>query len=424
MQQPPHLPPPGSNPLDMDEDIARPPAPPQVPPPGRQPNPRAELPADGGHEALQRGMPSRHLKTWAVAIFGTVVIRALLWPPQPHPGGGSKVATIPNQDLADELARRVPAAPEMRVDEPKVPPGPVAKTREEGDKAAEHMWLFLASPMRADVELRNHSAGLQPLRGSGAAGPPDASTLLRDMLARQGGGRRPPGEEGAAQGQGKGQGQGLHDDFLQESRERKIASALGMEPARAAHTLYEGTLIRTVLTRALRTDLPGRVTAKVMSDVFDSVTMDTLVIPRGSEVSCTYQSGLLVGQEVVLAACDRLRLPNGKSFSLTGPPAGDLQGASGLPADVNNHFWKMFKTSFMLGAASLLLPKDERQISIDTTHAPSQTGRIIGSALHDTIGQVLSRNTKIAPTGHVEIGTPFTLTIARDVEMEPYQGRE
>src|SRR6218665_672279 len=115
MQQTPHLPPPGSNPLDMDEDIAPPPA----PPPGPQPNPGAELPADGGHEALQRGMPSRHLKTWAGAIFGTVVIIALLWPRQPHPGGDSKVATIPNQDIAAELAGSVLAAAEMRVDEPK-----------------------------------------------------------------------------------------------------------------------------------------------------------------------------------------------------------------------------------------------------------------------------------------------------------------
>src|SRR6218665_553357 len=419
MPQTPHLPPPGSNPLDMDEDIARP----RAHPPGRQHNPRAELPADDAHEALQRGMPSRNLKTWAVAIFGTVVVIALLWPRQPPPGGGSKVATIPNQDIADELARRVPAARESRAAEPKAPPAPLAKASEQRDDAAERMAMILASPMRADVELRNHSAGLQPPRGSGAAGPPDDAPPLRQVLARQGEAMRSIGEEGAAQGQG--QGQGLDNDFLQESRERKIAPALGMEPARAAHTLYEGTLIRTVLTRSLRTDLPGRVTAKVMSDVFDSVTMDTLVIPRGSEVSCTYQSGLLVGQEVVLAACDRLRLPNGKSFSLTGTPAGDLQGASGLPADVNNHFWKMFKTSFMLGAASLLLPKDERQISIDTTHGASQTGgSIIGSALHDTIGQVLSRNTKIAPTGHVEIGTPFTLTIARDVQMEPYKGRE
>src|SRR6218665_2053259 len=102
MPQPPHLPPPGSNPLDMDEDIARP----RAHPPGRQHNPRAELPADDERGPRQRGITSRNHKTWAVAIFGTVVVIALLWPRQPPPGGGSKVATIPNQDIADELARR------------------------------------------------------------------------------------------------------------------------------------------------------------------------------------------------------------------------------------------------------------------------------------------------------------------------------
>src|SRR6218665_1233464 len=147
MPKPPPLPRPGSNPLDMDEDIARP----RAHPPGRQHNPRAELPADDAHEALQRGMPSRNLKTWAVAIFGTVVVIALLWPRQPPPGGGSKVATIPNQDIADELARRVPAAPEMRVDEPKAPPAPLAKTPEQRDDAAERMALILPPPTRTHV---------------------------------------------------------------------------------------------------------------------------------------------------------------------------------------------------------------------------------------------------------------------------------
>lgn len=105
-------------------------------------------------------------------------------------------------------------------------------------------------------------------------------------------------------------------------------------------------------------------------------------------------------------------------------PASDMQGASGLPADVNNHFFKMFGTSLMLGAASLLLPDKDQNITVSSSNGSQEKGgSILGTALHDTITTILQRNARIPPTGTVEIGTPFTLTISRDVEMEPYTGR-
>lgn len=281
------------------------------------------------------------------------------------------------------------------------------------------MMMILASPMGADLDMRNGSGGNRNKSQQNNATDPLAELdRMRAAMMQGNNFAAADGDKPVAKSSG------LHGDFLKQSKDRRIEPPLGLAGARQPNTIYEGTLIRTVLTRSLRTDLPGRITAKVMSDVYDSVTMNTLLIPRGSEVTCTYQSELLTGQEVVLAACERLRLPNGKSFSLVGTPASDLQGAAGLPAEVNNHFWKMFKTSLMLGAASLLLPKGDQQITINTTMGSSQTaGSILGTALYDTIQQVLSRNAKINPTASVDIGTPFTLTIARDVEMEPYQGR-
>jgi len=313
------------------------------------------------------------------------------------------------------LASRIkPTPPEMKFEAPPPPSPPPEKIEPKED---DRMMMILASPMGAEVDLRNNGGRAAQAKPRSQLDTINDIDKMRAALLR--GANQ---EEGAVGGGNKPSDP--HGDFLKEARDRRIEPPLGMLNARQPNTIYEGTLIRTVLTRSLRTDLPGRITAKVMSHVYDSVTMSTLLIPRGSEVTCTYQSELLAGQEVVLAACDRLRLPNGKSFSLVGTPASDMQGAAGLPAEVNNHFWKMFKTSFMLGAASLLLPKNSQQITVNTTMGSSQTaGSILGTALYDTIQQVLARNSKIKPTATVDIGTPFTLTIARDVEMEPYQGR-
>lgn len=396
----PNLPPPSYDPLAPDEDNNN--------------RHSAQLPPEDGHDLLQRGMPGRNLKTWGVAALGIVVIAALVWPK----GDGSdanKNVNRSDQNIADDLASRIkPTPPEMKFEAPPPPPPPPEKIEPKED---DRMMMILASPMGAEVDLRNNGGRAAQVKPRSQLDTINDIDKMRAALLR--GANQ---EEGAVGGGNKPSDP--HGDFLKEARDRRIEPPLGMLNARQPNTIYEGTLIRTVLTRSLRTDLPGRITAKVMSDVYDSVTMSTLLIPRGSEVTCTYQSELLAGQEVVLAACDRLRLPNGKSFSLVGTPASDMQGAAGLPAEVNNHFWKMFKTSFMLGAASLLLPKNSQQITVNTTMGSSQTaGSILGTALYDTIQQVLARNSKIKPTATVDIGTPFTLTIARDVEMEPYQGR-
>jgi type IV secretion system protein VirB10 len=201
-----------------------------------------------------------------------------------------------------------------------------------------------------------------------------------------------------------------------------LPPATQLNAPRSAHTLYEGTIVRTVLTRALKTDLPGTITAKVSSDLYDSITQRTLLVPRGSEITCSYQSELMVGQALVLAACSRIRLPNGKSFALNSAAASDMQGASGLPAEINNHFGKMFRTALIVGAVSKLMPSQDQSISAREEVGGTLTvsGTILGQTLNRVIQSTIARNLIIPPTGSVAIGTPFTLTLSRDVELEPY----
>ncbi|MCO4087469.1 MAG: TrbI/VirB10 family protein [Limnohabitans sp.] len=236
-------------------------------------------------------------------------------------------------------------------------------------------------------------------------------------------------EKMALQGDGKpasngsSEVQSTHARFLsQQNAGVALPPATQLNAARSVHTLYEGTIVRTVLTRALKTDLPGTITAKVSSDLYDSVTQRTLLVPRGSEITCSYQSELMVGQALVLAACSRIRLPNGKSFALSSATASDMQGASGLPAEINNHFWKIFKTALIVGAVSKLLPTQDQTISSREGVGGQITvsGTILGQTLNRVIQSTIARNLIIPPTGSVAIGTPFTLTLSRDVELEPY----
>ena len=188
---------------------------------------------------------------------------------------------------------------------------------------------------------------------------------------------------------------------------------------RVGPTLFEGTLVRTVLDRGINTDLPGRIRGHVTSDVYDSVKQKKLIIPRGTVVLGEYSTGFVLGQSRVLVAMTRMILPNGSSISLLGTPAADMQGVSGMPAQVDNHFWKMFGSSLMVGAVSLLLPSQNQNVTIATTPGGStQTGGTIAAlSLQETIQTLAARNKNMRPTGTVEMGTEFILAIARDIVM-------
>ena len=188
---------------------------------------------------------------------------------------------------------------------------------------------------------------------------------------------------------------------------------------RVGPTLFEGTLVRTVLDRGINTDLPGRIRGHVTSDVYDSVKQKKLIIPRGTVVLGEYSTGFVLGQSRVLVAMTRMILPNGSSISLLGTPAADMQGVSGMPAQVDNHFWKMFGSSLMVGAVSLLLPSQNQNVTIATTPGgTTQTGGTIAAlSLQETIQTLAARNKNMRPTGTVDMGSEFILAIARDIVM-------
>ena len=122
-------------------------------------------------------------------------------------------------------------------------------------------------------------------------------------------------------------------------------------------------------------------------------------------------------------AMQRLILPNGTWISLAGTPATDQIGQSGLEADVNNHFWKMFSTSFILGAASLLLPDDQNTISTSNIYGNGDVsaGSVAAIAMTETLNILLQRNRNITPTLSLDPGQEFSFMVARDMVMVPYR---
>lgn len=186
--------------------------------------------------------------------------------------------------------------------------------------------------------------------------------------------------------------------------------------------VQENTAIRAVLLSGVSSDLPGKVSAMVTSDVYDSIYHRYVMIPKGSTLVGVYSSEVVVGQEALLIAMTRLILPNGNWIALGGAPVTNMIGRSGLNAEVNNHFWKMFGSSFVIGASSLLLPKQQSTVSTTTNGAGSvTTGSAAALAMSDALSNMMSRNKSMAPTLTASSGAEFLFLVSQDMAMTPYK---
>lgn len=217
---------------------------------------------------------------------------------------------------------------------------------------------------------------------------------------------------------------GASVDFLQEQAAGNsgATSLTHQQPSSAHLIINQGTVVRTVLLTAVNSDMPGTITAKVTSDVYDSTYMNHVLIPRGSTLIGAYNSQVSVGQERVLIAMNRLILPNGSWVALSGAPAADVSGQSGLGAEVNNHFVKMFLSSAIVGASSALLPSSKNTVTTTNTGGGITTaGNTLAIALNEVLKNLLDRNKNISPTLTLEPGKEFIFMVAKDVEMKPYR---
>lgn len=219
---------------------------------------------------------------------------------------------------------------------------------------------------------------------------------------------------------------GSNEDFLANaaglSATRGAISSL--QTAAGRYLVGEGAVIRSVLLTNVNSDLPGRILARITSDVYDS-TQRWVVIPKGSLINGVYSSQVIVGQERLLMAMTRLTLPNGNWIALTGNTATDMMGTSGVPAEVNNHFMKMFGSSLIVGASTLLLPRADTLV----TALPGSTGAsgaatagsVFATTLNDVLKTLLERNKNIAPNLKLAAGQEFIFMANQDMLMAPYR---
>ncbi|WP_439957683.1 TrbI/VirB10 family protein [Paracoccus albicereus] len=141
--------------------------------------------------------------------------------------------------------------------------------------------------------------------------------------------------------------------FLNAPVDRRTVSADRVAPPPSPYTLHAGAVIPAALVTAIRSDLPGQITAQVTENIYDSPSGRFLLIPQGSRLIGEYDSGVGIGQRRVLLVWNRIILPGGRSIVLERQPGTDSGGYVGLEDGVDHHWWDIAKAAVLASVLNI-----------------------------------------------------------------------
>jgi type IV secretion system protein VirB10 len=184
-----------------------------------------------------------------------------------------------------------------------------------------------------------------------------------------------------------------------------------------------GTIIPGVMISDLNSDLPGQIIAQVRENVYDSATGTQVLIPAGSRLVGTYDSGVTLGQQRALVGWGRLIYPDASSISLETMPGGDLAGYAGFRDKVDNHYARIFGSGLLLSVFSAGMQLSQPQ---SDGANPYDTRQIIAAEMGREMSQLgmemTRQNMRIQPTIEVRPGYTFNVMVTKDMILPTWHG--
>ncbi|HLJ21135.1 MAG TPA: type IV secretion system protein VirB10, partial [Stellaceae bacterium] len=208
------------------------------------------------------------------------------------------------------------------------------------------------------------------------------------------------------------------DEVGSSSAETPLSAHLRPSATPAAHArvlpaqrllLPKGAFIDCTLETAIDSTLPGMTTCVTATDTF-GVDGSTVLIERGSKLVGETRGDVQQGQARVFVLWTEARTPTGVIVPLASPGTDEL-GRSGLPGDVNRHFFQRF-------GAAILVSIIEGAVQ-GAVASQSRGGTVIynPSASTDVVTDVLKSTVNIPPTITKPQGDRIQVFVARDLDF-------
>ncbi|OOO33513.1 UNVERIFIED_ORG: conjugal transfer protein TrbI [Rhizobium sophorae] len=190
-------------------------------------------------------------------------------------------------------------------------------------------------------------------------------------------------------------------------------------PQQSPYELKRGSVIPATLITGINSDLPGRITAQVSQNVYDSATGHRLLIPQGAKLFGRYDSKVSFGQSRVLVVWTDLIFPNGATLQIGGMAGTDAQGYGGFNDKVNNHYWRTFGSAALIAligtGIDASLPESSTLATQET--ASDAARRNFAESFGRVAEQTISRNLNVQPTLEIRPGYKFNVLVDQDIVL-------
>lgn len=257
-----------------------------------------------------------------------------------------------------------------------------------------------------------------------------AARFKSNMMLLNGGGAR-LGDRGKPQAE-----EDMMGDDPNRSFARLTVRNSAAEQAKATRmgdlniTIAQGKVVDAVLETAINTELPGTLRAIVSRDIY-SEAGKTVLIPKGSRLIGTYNTGIMRGQKRVMIVWTRLIRPDGIDLEI-GSDGIDHLGRAGVEGIVDNKYMEIFSSAILssaitFGAAALAqaaVGDDKSTVSRRSYNDGSyeNAGNPTSAAAMDLVGnvgqtsrQMLEDLVDVRPNITIDQGTIIKVFVNRDL---------
>lgn len=212
-------------------------------------------------------------------------------------------------------------------------------------------------------------------------------------------------------------GQAAKEDFFNADLKK-----LGYLPNKvvaptSAYELKRGSVIPATLITGINSDLPGRITAQVSQNVYDSATGHHLLIPQGAKLLGRYDAKISFGQSRVLVVWTDIIFPNGSTLQIGGMAGTDAEGYGGFNDQVDNHYFQVFGSAIMIAAIGAGIDMSMPASSpYGYQQTPTDAAR---NSFAESFGRVaeqtISKNMNVQPTLEIRPGYVFNVLVDQDM---------
>jgi type IV secretion system protein VirB10 len=174
--------------------------------------------------------------------------------------------------------------------------------------------------------------------------------------------------------------------------------------------LPKGAFIDCTLETAIDSTYPGLTTCITATDTF-SADGNVVLLERGTKLVGESEAQIQQGSARIYVLWDEARTPTGVVVPLSSPGTDEL-GRTGLPGEVNRHFWQRF-------GAAILITVIDGAIQAGVQAASSNNGATIvnPSGSSEIATEVLKSTVAIPPTITKPQGDRIQVLVARDIDF-------